>query len=543
MDHVLTDRMPSELRALLRLMLAAPHERVPSELRVRYASTTMHRLANCTWLGGGSDGFVLRQDDRVYKIRELVSDRCLRYIGREIAAGLLARVLHMPFVTPLLEWRVWVGEDSPLCARRVAYEIRTRVTSAPAVCDLIETLPSRDVRTRAYSHWCASHDPEFKAARRELARSLSAADFAVRVEGSYVDARAKYLTDELSRPHAFVVLTMPARGRRTLYAALTDPQLPWERRLVAPRQWSVLRAHICVLAHSLYALQTRYAFMHSDLNMSNLVLEPMNKLPRHYEQMWLPDDQWPNAAHVAAGPLVTMRDLDGEVLSLIDVSLASVDFQVAADALGVAPDGRTDPSVRALLARRQQYSRTTDLRRLGLYLAYALLSACAHCVQAPHPRPEGWAPEPRRWLAAMRERVDHRFALVATAMTTASAQWADLVRTRPDLADAVFEVPATLPVDRRTRTFASFVRHSRTLQTHLRRVLRLLDPDRRPGGDEAEAARLWLGHAAMTEMVELMVVDLNPHMDYAQRVYEPNERQDDPLLPENVLAWLPGRRR
>jgi len=241
-----------------------------------------------------------------------------------------------------------------------------------------------------------------------------------------------------------------------------------------------------------------------------------------------------------------MRDLDGMVPTIIDISLASMDYRLAADTLGIAQNARTAPAARSLLDRRQHYSRTTDLRRLGLYLAYALASTCHHLVPPHHHHHANnqAAPDAQRWLATLRERVDRRFALVAVAMTTVSAQWAELVRTRPDLADEAFKKPSRLPVDRRTPTFAGFVAQVRLVQRYLRAVLQLLDADRRAGPEMVrEAAALWPQHRAMMEALEVLVVDLNPHMDYAQRVFEAHERADDPLLPENVLRWIPPRDR
>jgi hypothetical protein len=538
-EYMFTPATPPDVCALLRYMYADRRAPVPRELRVRYASQTMHLLCGCRWLGGGSDGFVLQIGRRVVKVREITTDHCLRFAAREIVAGTLARLLAMPHVAPLAEWRLWAGEDSGLCARSMATAISAQIAGSPRVHDFIEMLPDRDVRTRAYAHWCASHSAEFKRERRELVRALSAPQYAAHIEGQYARQRAAYL-HTLERPHAFAVLTMPLGGQRTMFAMLMADTTPWDRRWVSPRMWPVMRAHLCVLAHTLYALQMRYAFMHSDLNMSNIVLADARDLPAALRTMWLPADPWPSAAHVTPGAGVTLRDLDGMVPTIIDLSLATVDYRLAADTLGIAQNARTAPAARSLLDRRQQYSRTTDLRRLGLYLAYALASTCHHLVAPSRQGP----PDAQRWLHTLRERVDRRFAIVAVAMTTVSAQWAELVRGRPELAADAFRVPSKLPVDRRTPTFGGFVANVRAVQRYLRSVLQLLDPERRPNAEmHREAGALWPQHRLMMDALEVLVVDLNPHMDYVQRMYEAHERADDPLLPENVLRWLPPRDR
>jgi hypothetical protein len=233
--------------------------------------------------------------------------------------------------------------------------------------------------------------------------------------------------------------------------------------------------------------------------------------------------------------------------------LATVDYEaVACPRLDVLPGGASEPHAKKLLGRTLPFEPTADTRRLGLLMAWGVLAEVDALLDR-HTRVGD-----QDLLLGLRARLDWRFVLLATGLATPAAAWLALCASEPEFAEREFEPNPLMPASPHTYVFAKFVDEYATLQRAMRGVLQLVRgvPLRTIGGgatanrtasptpDERrnEQQLLWAVRTTIKQDVAvaaLLVRDLNPHLDFVTRVCGLVALDSDPLLPQNVLRWLP----
>jgi hypothetical protein len=398
--------------------------------------------------------------------------------------------------------------------------------------EIFEILPSA-VRDRAYEHWCETRDPSFRL------RHDRSSDY---LHQEYVRLRVEYLASRLSkteRHQYYLTMEIPYLGDTTLEQAVFSHKIGWAQRLAAPANWSKLRAILVAIAHQLYVLQRRYRLMHGDFNLRNIVLEKCNQLPQNMRDMWLPTLDHPHGWR----PL-QIEDMGNLVPHFIDVSLASCDYeQVVAPTLYLTDQFQTTDERRTqafgvvdnLFGRAMQFDPTIDLRRLGLLMSWNLIDSVERAIDTRIP--------PADCLRVVRCQLDHRLATVITALNTVDRAWVEIAAI-PKLGTAVWARNPYMLADRYTATFREFVKKYADLQLHLRRILFVLWPLRECSDPTVmdTFAVMRQQQRPSIELVQHLIMDLNPHVDYAHRAAPHLMRsvpEDHPLLPHNVLRWIP----
>jgi len=579
-------RMPFKMRQVFNLYLSdggtfTHGPSLPPNLLIRFCDHNINKLANAQYIGAGTDGAVFKKGNsigapaapthnrhlqsqgtlqsafgaaappppppaptpaaqRVIKVREIITGSDRHAALREVAIGLLMSALDAPFIAHVLDWNVWRGETNGTAPNRITssicHQLETyhKLPGNGNIAELYELLPS-DVRDRAILHWCETRVPGFRDRKDRPTAQL---------HKEYTDLRVAYLAERLaksSRHQYYLTLEMPLLGSETLEHAMFSRKLPWSQRLMAPEQWPHLRAILLAIAHQLHVLQRRYRLMHGDFNLRNIVLQKCAQLPPEMCDMWVPSStqgQW--------RPL-TLADLGGRVPRFIDISLASCDYdRVVAPTLHLSQfeepksrDGVAFGVVDNVFGRSMQYDPTADMRRLGLLLAWNLIDSVERCIDNTKP--------PAACAALIRKQVDHRLAVVVVALNTIDQQWIELAK-HPQAGTAVWARNPYMLADRHTPTFQQFTEKYRALQRHLRTIAHVLAPPP-PSTTAAVAAEdaqllatMKLMQRPTIEIVQHLIMDLNPHLDYLHRVGSRPVRtiwEDHPLLPCNVPRWLP----
>lgn len=565
LGQIVTHRTPPHVRNLLRVYL--DHTRVPSTMDVHLLGLLgQSRLANCTYVGCGSDGAVFRWptisrqrlagDTVVLKVRELFDEFDWGSTCREALQGHVALAARALFVVGVERLEFWRGESTTdvreqrgcnAVSRHVNHLLARERTAANYVIELLELMDLPETRLAAMRDWCMAHAPECPDAAPRLAgvrrRHADTAQLLAQrasIEAAYAWMRAEYLARKPCR-QVYALLHQRPGGEFSLDTRLVAHATAelgdcW----LAPAHWPTLRAHVLTLAHMLYVLQRTAGFMHGDLTPKNIVLRAERFLPGELRAFWLPEDR--GARDAAGRPCYSMRpltveQLHGLVPSLIDLSRSSFSSCVAAEALHIsaAPGTAELAPVAVLVARPHRYSRIVDLQRLGLYLCLAVAS-CMHRDLAA-----GAVSARRDCQPWLRERFDWRALTAIMCLFSVPADWLELARD-PDAGGAAkFSQPAGLAT-RKTPSFREFVGKMLAVQQYLRVLLRLVHPQTRDTDATRQAAgelvaRHLVGRTrAVSELLEHLVFDLNPFSHYALR-HGCQEWPDNPLLPEQVLAW------
>jgi hypothetical protein len=211
------------------------------------------------------------------------------------------------------------------------------------------------------------------------------------INGAYAYFRLfemKRVLDASGRQRPLVLIKQKFGGETTLHDSMNEEK-QHNRMMLSTAKWPLLRARIAVLCHMLYTLQKRYGFVHGDLHTNNITLTSMDaetmrsKAPAYATGvMWLlrkgrrvSDGQWETRTE----DIDFVSDLDSTTLTLIDFGLASVDKENATVRDVMKRDAKhflNDVSMQSLINACGNYryvtSRSTDLRRLALYLAMTI---------------------------------------------------------------------------------------------------------------------------------------------------------------------------
>lgn len=564
-------RMPQHIQLALAYYLTGVGDTLPPNLQTQYCGSTIHMLDGARWLGGGTDGCVFELEGphrpvaanqsanrlqasratedtsmrgRVLKVREISCEQDKLAALREVCSGALLRAARVPFVVHIYRWNLWRGERSGIVSNSLSKQITLQLNRPNGqVFEFFETLP-RQLRDQAYEHWCNSYAPGF---RQRKDRSIK------HLHEQYAKMRTQYLSNRLKpgRAQLYMTMEMPLMGSRTLQTAMFSRDVEANERLCAPRQWPQCRAIMIAVCHILYALQQRYRFMHGDLNLANISLEQVEQLPVDMRDMWMPVDTRhasdpQNQNQNQTRPL-DLGALNGHVPRLIDISLATVDYRrVVCPTLDILPGGSSEPAAKYLLDRTMRFEPTADTRRMGLLMAWGVLDAFLTLSEKTGSKDD-------ELLHDLRATLDWRFVLFVTGLTTPAASWLDLCTREPDLTTRRFEHNPLMPAQPFSATFAEFVEKYSVLQRGMRGILHLVrgppnDHHVTPRSPQARDSRrrehqlLWAVKSTAPKTIETvlnLIRDLNPHLDYAVRVCGLQTYDDDPLLPHNILRWIP----
>ena len=521
---------------------------------------TESMLTNCTFAGGGTDGYVLFYKERLFnlahvmKVREVTAGHTAS-VGREIAGGIIAHEFAMPFVASMIDWNVWDGvvfnSDAPKGYMRVSKAISDRMRKH--VFDFVEFIPDAVVRKKIFECWFRSAIiPESdKHMITAQFNTSNVPDDAERAELRYIEARIKYM--QMARyPQRYITMIQADCGKENLTSRILighpDGVSTIEESWTTTANWHVFSSHILCITQMLYALQQCYGMQHGDAQTGNIALRKLtdNRLPREYKAIWVPvltrDDNVRRDA-LKIRP-ITAEDLGGYVPTFIDLSTSSFDTDLVCEYLHMKPGTqKTKSYFDACIARTLSYSRTTDIRRIGLYMAWAAWRNCHHPMVRNETSRRNCQQDQTEWTTMLHKAFDWRYINATLFMLSIPRYWLELVCSRPDLAQDEVKPPNILPPA--SKTLEEFVRNMLRLQDFLQCLLRILHPSAGRATMPQELQRLSDSNMHMKAVLSALIRDLNPHIEYLLTKCNWVEQVTDPLLPENLVRssiWVEGMR-
>lgn len=528
-------------------------------------------LKGCEYMGGGSEGYVLKftepgpfKSKRVVKVRELHTEYSRRSLVRELANCLFvteqpgSRIPPVPFLGRMINWNLWNGSLA-VGDRRGDTSIATNInvllghdaSSPDYVIDFMEFVPDQAIREKICKLWLRSISAD---EMQHLERS-HLTDHKAPIEHRYAASRANHFRGigASDLPQLYATITQNCEGSCNMSDLLQMPNADTNREQIygtcwtAEPCWTEFSSNFLVILHQIYTLQTRYHMMHMDFQTGNIVFMDSKTLPGSYANMWRP--LAPPRGHVNRGGIlsrpISIDELGRRVPIIIDLSQASFHFEAAAERLKISAS-KTDQdaagrAVRIALGRNHIYSRTTDLRRLGLYFCYAMVHNVAVCFnlqrnlsQSAHAFYHGWA-------SALRQNIGIRFARVAADMMAVPRAWLELARNNTGgLAQQTVESEHfSAP---RCQTVEVFVARMIRLQSFLQLIQCIVHPNYAASFPDSGSLmehmkKIEIQQRPTRQLIGDLIWDLNSMTDFIIQKGGCPELAADPLLPENIIRW------
>jgi hypothetical protein len=533
LEQFCTASTPADVRDLL--ILAMDGE-VPVQRRLTLsaAGKRMCLLLKCKFVGGGIDGFVLRSDRELRKICEVLEGHQREAACREIINGTIARLRGLPYIALLERWNTWDGEATNKqvnnnLSRRINGRLRQIYkNSPPHILDIIEHVPDQATRTSIQTNWLKSRG-QFPPADVQI------------VEDCYVRHKIERICDAYDNgkllPHSYIILQQQDAGNCTFYSQFDYPQN--SDSIMRPEQWPKFRAQMLFLVHQQWVLQKKAGFRHRDLQPQNTVMRFADRMPPEYAKMWLPErtvytiNGQEKVRFGAKLPKIT--ELGLLVPVIIDLSRSIFDNALSMQTLALKPGAETNARIQSLVDPRRR-SRTGDLRRLGIYLAFRVCSAleASQCFRGLSASTNHPLEKLDEWITKVTQAFDWRFIVVTMNLCLPPIEWIEFIVRKGAKASA----PPEKNFGQVSESFRVFVdkllKVQRILQSLLA-VVGLATRGDRPLRQEA-ARRVAKQRTGITRCVEDLIKDLNPYSDYMESESH-RTREGDWQLPEKIIEW------
>jgi hypothetical protein len=449
----------------------------------------------------------------VVKLREVIASRehpafLLQTTVREIVQGAFVVHLKIPFVQGAQRW---------FLANRVAATPHPREAHHLAL------------EGRFYDPTDLLSREEATFARRKYLSAVASVSYpsntpADQIDRHYAAHRDSVLTrrDRVQLP--LVVIEQRSAGSVTLRSLIAD------ERLFAKRNWPFLRATLLVVVGAVEYLQRRHRWMHGDLALSNIVLRrkpffAKYKLPSeirdHVRVRTLPSGHWRelDAADLRHGESVYLP-------RFIDLSRSAIDPEVGDRLTPPAAAAERSALFRAhAIDYMDGYSRTADMRRLGLML-------CIEVIERSLVAREG-----ARDYVSLQD-LEWRVVHVARALAGGSAAWVEHVIAHGDFNRRTVSGEGCTSTAH-SKTFWAFLLNLAHFEEYMARIEALLRklPDQLPFEQyAAERDALRARASSMLDLATAISSDLNPFLGWLVHL-APNIEHDDWRRPTVVLDW------
>lgn len=464
----------------------------------------MSRLETSTVIGSGSEGVaaLVRQDNyeepvkfaggvppinrTVVKLRNIEKiDGKLpvlvqRTVAREIVQGLIAAWLRLPFLTGISDWWMWNGRVLPRPVR--PHHLMPHFTKSLCnfdISDLFDETGANYIRERYVK---SRHE------NKPHGQSWRDAYFALR----YRELKSRRITQL-----PLIVIEQSNAGDDTLWKMLRDSRVI-ER---SDAKWRYFSAQIRTIAAMTALLQEEYGWIHGDMSANNIILSSTKReMPPAFSRL----------------PALPLPELAGRlyVPSFIDLSRSAIrpslaEAQFPTEARLRSPSFRNDAIAYVDgYANGTQFSRTADMRRLGLSLCTLIVGET--CRERPSVR---------------FEQLDARIVYVARMLLDVPASWAttgDWAALRPN-DDACMA---------RSRSFGIFLVNVMWVCDYMQRIEEMARSGTTPDGLAYVRQRYELYMAMEREISH----DLNPYSGWLLERHA-HLAADDIRTPASVVQW------
>ena len=336
-------------------------------------------MVHATYVGAGVDGFVLRTKaadyyemfgparaeafhraggDVIIKVREIMPmcEYLRMTLIRELFMGSLVRAVSMPFVCGLRRWWIWNGQEAPNSGVRAWQQISERIYTPDMASVVTKTM--YDITD------FLSCDTQTKV-RARICGASSSPNNARRVETEYVN-RQRARLQSFGVFH-YAMLEQESAGYQSLYRTLRDNRI---FSCNVPGNWNFFRSVMLTIGQQLSVVQHQYRFVHGDASVSNIVMSQHTTLPKTMD------------GFITFGSDGVARFLRPEdfVAPGSDCSLLPTFVDLSRSSVSALPlSFQLDPTrAKSFDGDSWQhlygYTRTLDIRRIGLSLAHLVVT-------------------------------------------------------------------------------------------------------------------------------------------------------------------------
>lgn len=532
-EQFCTERTPVDARDAI---IIAMDGEAPGQRRVTLsaAGARVAVFMRSKFIGGGIDGFVLLTDRELRKICEVLETHQRDAGCREIINGTIARLRKLPYIAKLESWTVWDGEaTSRGVSNHISKSISSQLNRAgrpnfPRVLDIIEHVPDAAVRTRIQENWLKNRGQHPNGTARQT-------------EEMYIEHKRMHIgaamAGEKLLPHSYLILQQQNAGKFTFFSQFDYPKSA--ESLMNPYNWPKFRAQTLFIVHSQWVLQKLVGFRHRDFQPHNIVMDWVDRIPAQYSHFWLPElvnqiiNGTPKARFSSYRP--KLREFDGHVPMFIDLSRSMFNSKLSLETLALRPGCESNVRIQALVDQRR-CSRTGDMRRLGIYMAYRVCHALESrelfyglSADTKHSLDKLDA-----WMHSVSQAFDWRFVTVTMNLCLPPREWVEFIARRP----AKAATPLGKNYGQVSESFRAFVDKMIRVQCILQSLLSVVGPINRGNRTARHEAsrRIARQRPGITQAVDDLIKDLNPYSDYIESESF-RTREGDWQLPEKIIEW------
>ena len=404
-----------------------------------------------------------------------------RTVAREIVQGLIAAWLRLPFLTGVSDWWMWTGRVLPRPV--LPHHLMPHFTKSLCnfdISDLFDEAGAAYIRERYVK---LRHEP------KPSGKSWRDAYYAL---------RRRELESRRIVQLPLIVIEQSNAGDDTLWKMLRESHII-ER---SDAKWRYFSAQIRTIAAMTALLQADYGWIHGDMSAGNIILSSTKReLPPAFARLPpLPPPEF-------AGRLYVPSFID---LSRSAVRPSLAEAQFPTEARLRSPSFRNDAIAYVDgYANGAQFSRTADMRRLGLSLCTLIVGETCH---------------PTRQSVTF-EQLDARIVYVARMLLDVPAAWA-----------ATGDWAALRPSDdtcmARSRTFGIFLVNIAWVCDYMRRIEEMA----RTGASAVDLAYVRQRFELYMAMEREISHDLNPYSGWLLERH-PHLADGDIRAPASVVLW------
>jgi len=528
-----TQATPPDIRDVVILAMGGE---VPSQRHVTLSAagsrTTV--FSGSKFIGGGIDGFVLLTGLKLRKICEVLEAHQRDAGCVEIINGTIARLRALPYIANLQNWTIWDGEAacrgvSNCISRAIATELSKLLGGRPPrVLEIMEHVADPAVRTKIEENW-------LKSRGQHLPRNEGG------TEACYVNHKAERIAAAMRSgkltSHTYLLLQQENAGKYTFFSQFDYPNHP--DSLMNTSNWPIFRAQTLFIVHQQWVLQKLSGFRHRDFQPHNIVMRWLDRFPPEFAAFWLPArvGQIINGtARVRFDKLKPqLKEINGHVPVIIDLSRSMFDSKLSMETMGLRPGCETNARIQ-VLADQHRRSRTGDMRRFGIYLAYRVCHALeARDLFGDLSADTNYPPDKMdQWMRRVTMAFDWRFITVTMNLCLPPREWVEFIARRPTKAAARSEKN----FGQVSESFRAFVDKLISVQRILQSLLAVVGPQNRGNRDARQDAsrRIARQRPGIVKIVDDLINDLNPYSDYIESE-NCRTRANDWQLPEKIIEW------
>ena len=530
---IATPTMTKEMCDMFKLLLQRSH--VPLSMQVRFCMNggPISKLSDCDYIGAGTDGMVFTQTYttpqrttgvHVIKVREILSYSQLRALGREVAMNHFLGSFNLPFVSRLVSCKIWQGEKSSMTTGEVSPYINLKINRNPGdlnyAIDIVEHMMKKKTRHSAYAGWCMANRLSCPATYPgHVAVSATPVE-------SYIKMRSEFL-ENCPEPQIYAVLTQEHCGDLTLAAVL-------ERGWFSASRYRTVKYLFHFIIHEIHTLQELFYGMHNDLHPANILLKKITDIPTDCRPFWSPIPEHNSTTRITPTP-IRVDDCEGYMPTLIDFTLFTAEPDVIRSRLGIGPS-RLE-IVNAILRRSYQFSRESDMRRIGMF-STGILCAAIQKICSDQSRDRRLRGNDQHAVDLFSREVlylvDYRFVILTIGLTAIKREWLQLALTPAGCFK--FEDVARHMSSRKTIFLKTFIGNLIVVQQFLHAILRMTHPATYRCDHTAAVVLLKTTVMRVRTILDDSVFDLNPFSDYIQTCGV-SEDPNGPHVPAQMLRW------